>query len=61
MKCRKALVSEEELLETKSAKRVASETHEQTLHRQNKHKYLSSSLRRRFCTSVLFIVVAVQA
>ena len=53
MKRRKALLSEEELLETinKASKR-ASETREQTLHMQartepntyDKHKHLSSSL-----------------
>ena len=66
MKRRKALLSEEELLETinKASKR-ASETREQTLHMQartepntyDKHKHLSSSLGLGFCTSVLFIVI----
>ena len=64
MKGRKVLVSEEELLETKVCKvsKKASElTREQTLRRQeqnqthDKHKHLSSSLCRGFCTSVLFI------
>ena len=65
MKRRKTLLSEEELLARvrdkvcKASKR-ASETREQTLHRQeqnrtHKHKHLPSSLRRGLCTSVLFI------
>ena len=56
MKHRKALVSEEDfILETKSAKRVK-KLLEHEPNTYDKHKYLSSSLRRRFCTSVLFIV-----
>ena len=66
MKGRKALLSEEELFRDKVSKasKRASETREQTLHRQeqnrthdtcDKHKHLSSSLCRGFCTSVLFI------
>ena len=64
MKRRKGLVSEEELdkIRKASTTKRASETGEQTLHRQeqnqthDKHKHLSSSLRRGFCTSVLFII-----
>ena len=54
MKCRKALVSEEQLLvrdKVRKASKNSSETREQTLHRQeeqnqthDKHKHLSSSL-----------------
>ena len=63
MKRRKALVSEEELDKVRKASKKASETREQTLHMQartepntyDKHKQLSSSLHRGFCTSVLFI------
>ena len=39
MKYRKALVSEGELLETKSSEKT-SETREQTLHRQDMHKHI---------------------
>ena len=66
MKCRKALLSEEEILDkvNKVSKR-ASETREQTLHMlartepntYDKHKHLSYSLHRGFCTSVLFIIL----
>ena len=56
MKCRKALLSEKELLVSKRA----SETREQTLHMQARTEpniydehHLSYSLRRGFCTSVL--------
>ena len=65
MKRRKALVSEEELAIRDKVCKVSkkdSETREQTLHRQeqnqlhDKHKHLSSNLRRGFCTSVLFII-----
>ena len=70
MKHRKALLSEEELLvrdKVNKASKRASETHEQTLHMQartelstyDKHKDLSYSLRRGFCTSVLFIAMAI--
>ena len=60
MKRRTALVSEEE---TKSAKRVRKLLkHVSRLctgkNKTDKHKHLSSSLRRGFCTSVLFIVHA---
>ena len=69
MKCRKALLSEEELLvrdKVCKASKRASETREQTLHMQartklntyDKHKHLARSLRRGFCTSVLFIKTA---
>ena len=61
MKHRKALLSEEELLvrdKVRKASKRASETCAQARTEPNtydKHKHLSSSLRRGFCTSVLFI------
>ena len=64
MKRRKALLlvlSEEELLVTKERDKVckaskrASETREQTSHRQLRTELNTSSLRQGFCTSVLFI------
>ena len=69
MKHRKALVSEEELDKVRKASKRASETRQQTLHRQeqnqthnyDKHKHLSSSLHRGFCTSVLFITCSKSA
>ena len=67
MKHRKALVSEEELLETKSVRKAskkASETREQTLHKQEQNQThmisiintSAASWHQGFCTSVLFIV-----
>ena len=62
MKRRKALLSGEELLVTKERDKVhkagkrASETREQTF-AQARTEQNTSSLRRGFCTSVLFIVV----
>ena len=70
MKLRKALLSEEELvqrqLEVNKASKRASETREQTLHMQartelntyDKHKHLPYSLRQGFCLhAVLFILL----
>ena len=65
MKRRKALLSEEELLLTKERDKVhkaskrASETREQTL--QARTEPNTSSLRRGFCTSVLFIYAVLQS
>jgi len=60
MKCRKGLVSEEELLDSKSGNRSFWNTWADFAESNtyDKHKELSSSLCRGFCTSVLFIIAS---